>query len=29
MTPGISQVTEMTRTTITDSYTLSTSVFTQ
>ena len=29
MTPGISSVTDMTRTTITDSYTMSTSVFTQ
>ena len=29
MTPGISQVTDMTRTTITDSFTTTTSVFTQ
>ena len=29
MTPGISSVTDMTRTTVTDSYTMSTSVFTQ
>ena len=29
MTPGISQVTDMTRTTVTDSFTTTTSVFTQ
>ena len=29
MVPGISKVTDMTRTTVTDSYTMSTSVFTQ